>query len=73
MSDVYVHFSQFSFPVRYSVVNFRLESHSLRFREVIYTDSNRTHHASGLIMRNPVGLFFSLFVVLFTIYRNYIV
>ena len=35
MSNVYVHFSQISFPARYSVVNFRLESHSLRFREVI--------------------------------------
>ena len=35
MSNVYVHFSQISFPARYSVVNLRLESHSLRFREVI--------------------------------------
>ena len=35
MSNVYVHFSQISFPARYSVVNFQLESHSLRFREVI--------------------------------------
>lgn len=35
MSNVYVHFSEISFPARYSVVNFRLESHSLRFREVI--------------------------------------
>ena len=35
MSNVYVHFSQISFFARYSVVNFRLESHSLRFREVI--------------------------------------
>ncbi|WP_300701089.1 hypothetical protein, partial [uncultured Phocaeicola sp.] len=34
---VYVHFSQISFPARYSVVNLRLESHSLRFREVIIT------------------------------------
>jgi len=37
MSNVYVHFSQISFPARYSVVNFQLESHSLRFREVITT------------------------------------
>ena len=36
MSNVYVHFSQISVPARYSVVNFQLESHSLRFREVIY-------------------------------------
>ena len=35
MSNVYVHFSQISFPAPYSVVNFQLESHSLRFREVI--------------------------------------
>ena len=35
MSNIYVHFSQISFPVRYLVVNFQLESHSLRFREVI--------------------------------------
>ena len=35
MSNVYVHFSLISFPARYSVVNLRLESHSLRFREVI--------------------------------------
>jgi hypothetical protein len=35
MSNVYVHFSQISFPARYSVVNFQLVSHSLRFREVI--------------------------------------
>ena len=35
MSNVYVHFSQISFPTQYSVVSFRLESHSLRFREVI--------------------------------------
>lgn len=35
MSNVYVHFSQISFPARYSVVNFQLGSHSLRFREVI--------------------------------------
>ena len=35
MSNVYVHFSLISFPARYSVVNFQLESHSLRFREVI--------------------------------------
>ncbi len=35
MPNVYVHFSQISFPARYSVVNLRLESHSLRFREVI--------------------------------------
>ena len=35
MSNVYVPFSQISFPARYSVVNFQLESHSLRFREVI--------------------------------------
>ena len=33
MSNIYVHFSQISFPVRYLVVNFQLESHSLRFRE----------------------------------------
>ena len=37
MSNIYVHFSQISFPVRYLVVNFQLESHSLRFREVITT------------------------------------
>ena len=36
MSNVYVHFSLISFPARYSVVNLRLESHSLRFREVIF-------------------------------------
>lgn len=35
MSNVYVHFSLISFSARYSVVNFQLESHSLRFREVI--------------------------------------
>ena len=35
MSNVYVHFSQISFPARYLVVNFQLESHSLRFREVM--------------------------------------
>ena len=35
MSNVYVHFSLISFPARYSVVNFQLESHSLRFREVM--------------------------------------
>ena len=35
MSNIYVHFSQISFPVRYLVVNFQLESHSLRFREVM--------------------------------------
>ncbi len=35
MSNVYVHFSPISFPARYSVVNFQLESHSLRFRKVI--------------------------------------
>ena len=35
MSNVYVHFSQISFLARYSVVNFQLVSHSLRFREVI--------------------------------------
>ncbi len=29
------HLIMISFPARYSVVNFRLESHSLRFREVI--------------------------------------
>ena len=39
MSNVYVHFSQISFPARYSVVNFQLESHSLRFREVIILSS----------------------------------
>ena len=37
MSNVYVHFSQTSLPARYSVVNFQLGSHSLRFREVIPT------------------------------------
>ncbi len=35
MSNVYVHFSQSSFSARYSVVNFQLKSHSLRFREFI--------------------------------------
>ena len=35
MSNVYVHFSQISFPARYSIVNFQLVSRSLRFREVI--------------------------------------
>ena len=35
MSNVYVHFSQISFSVRYLVINFQLESHSLRFREII--------------------------------------
>ena len=35
MSNVYVHFSQISVPARYSVVNYQLESHSLKFREVI--------------------------------------
>ena len=36
MSNVYVHFSQISVPARYSVVNYQLESHSLKFREVIF-------------------------------------
>ena len=36
MSNVYVHFSEISFPARYSVVKFQLEFHLLRFREVIY-------------------------------------
>lgn len=36
MSITCVHFSQISFPVRYSVVKLRLESRLLRFREVIY-------------------------------------
>ena len=35
MSNVYVHFSQISFSARYSVVNFLLVPHLLRFREVI--------------------------------------
>ena len=39
MSNVYVHFSEISFPTRYSVVNFQLESLSLRFREVIFVFS----------------------------------
>ena len=41
MSNVYVHFSLISFPAPYSVVNLRLESHSLRFREVILREANR--------------------------------
>ena len=45
MSNVYVHFSLISFPARYSVVNLRLESHSLRFREVIVTLVTR--HSRG--------------------------
>ena len=40
MSNVYVHFSLISFPARYSVVNFQLVSHSLRFREVINFNSH---------------------------------
>ena len=40
MSNVYVHFSLISFPARYLVVNFRLESHSLRFRAVIFICRN---------------------------------
>ena len=39
MSNVYVHFSQISFPARYLVVNFQLLSRSLRFREVILLTS----------------------------------
>ena len=35
MSNVYVHFSQISFSVRYLVINFQLKFHSLRFREVM--------------------------------------
>ena len=42
MSNVYVHFSQTSLPARYSVVNFQLGSHSLRFREVIHKPLLRT-------------------------------
>lgn len=38
MSNVYVHFSQISFSVRYLVINFQLKFHSLRFREVIFSD-----------------------------------
>ena len=30
-----VHFSEFSFPAQYSVINFQSESHSVRFQEVI--------------------------------------
>ena len=54
MSNVYVHFSLISFPARYSVVNLRLESHSLRFREVIVFQScgravlGRFHHADHI-------------------------
>lgn len=35
MSNIYVHFSEFSFPAQYSVINFQSESHSVRFQEVI--------------------------------------
>ena len=51
MSNVYVHFSQISFPAPYSVVNFQLESHSLRFREVISPSFLRSvlHNSSLLI------------------------
>ena len=47
MSNVYVHFSQISFPARYSVVNFQLESHSLRFREVIIKWIPKTRQATS--------------------------
>ncbi len=52
MSNVYVHFSQISFPARYSVVNFQLESHSLRFREVIYlqgTPKTQKRHQKSIL------------------------
>ena len=45
MSNIYVHFSQISFPVRYLVVNFQLESHSLRFREVIFSPDRHSGSA----------------------------
>ena len=51
MSNVYVHFSQISLPARYSVVNFQLESHSLRFREVIFV------FVTGLIILDFPGFY----------------
>ena len=48
MSNVYVHFSQISFPARYSVVKFQVKPHSLRFREVI-TFYSREQRAMWLL------------------------
>ena len=52
MSNVYVHFSLISFRARYSVVNLRLESHSLRFREVMFSpimgQKREENHAHGV-------------------------
>ena len=69
MSSCDILFSQFSFPAQYSIVNFPMESHLLRFREVILLveygyfasmgvvrincDSRNFHFISRLQGKNP--------------------
>ena len=66
MSNVYVHFSEISFPTRYSVVNFQLESLSLRFREVIRILNRKTAaHGSWRIHERLVITYASYRLTLF--------
>ena len=68
MSNVYVHFSQISFPAQYSVVNLRLESHSLRFREVISSYTHSSCKTLYIILYTP----FSTIAVIYPLYHLYI-
>ena len=73
MSNVYVHFSEISFPARYSVVKFQLESYLLRFREVIRIINRKiAAHGSWRIHERLVVAYASYRLTLFNFHVNHI-